>query len=210
MSAQTLPEQQQPSGRRLLVWILVPLLLLAGLIGWRLHVNKVNAQALQSAGGGRGARGPAAVGVALVSTRDLIHTFSTTANIESPQTVKVSPRVAEQIISITVQEGDPVRRGEVLARLDDAQLSAAVQKAQATLASSRAKLLQAQATQNSTLTPLQTQIRQNQASVRSAQANYQQVRASYAQQVAAAQAAVADAQGRVASAQAQRAVEHPL
>ena len=129
-------------------------------------------------------------------------TFATTANIESPQTVKISPRVAEQITTITVKEGDPVRAGQVLIQLDDTQLAAAVRKEQALLAEGQAKLLQTQVTENSVLTPLETQIRQNQAGLASSRANYNQVRESYIQQVAAADAAVADAQSKVAGAQA--------
>ena len=187
--------------------VLLPLILLAGLIAWRLHANDVAAKTLQQTGGGSGrggaaGRGPTSVGVAPVTIRDIIHTFATTANIESPETVKISPRVAEQILTIAVKEGDPVRQGQVLIRLDDTQLAAAVRKEQALLAEGQAKLLQTQVTQNSVLTPLETQIRQNQAGVASARANYAQVRQSYTQQVAAADAAVADAQSRVASAQA--------
>ena len=187
--------------------ILLPVLILAGVIGWRLHANGVAAKALQQssgggARGGAGGRGPASVGVAPATVRDIIHTFATTANIESPETVKISPRVAEQILTITVKEGDSVRRGQVLARLDDTQLAAAVRKEQALLAEGQAKLLQAEVTRNSVLTPVETLIRQNRAGVVSARVNYNQVRQSYAQQVAAADAAVADAQSRVVGAQA--------
>ena len=187
--------------------VLLPLVLLAGLIVWRLHANAASAKALQQTGGGGGrngaaGRGPTSVGVAPVSVRDIVHTFATTANIESPQTVKISPRVAEQITTITVKEGDPVRAGQVLIQLDDTQLAAAVRKEQALLAEGQAKLLQTQVTENSVLTPLETQIRQNQAGLASSRANYNQVRESYIQQVAAADAAVADAQSKVAGAQA--------
>ena len=181
-------------------------MILAGVIGWRLHANSIAAKALQQGGGGGkgggAGRGPVSVGTAPAVVRDIVHTFATTANIESPETVKISPRVAEQILTITVKEGDPVRQGEVLARLDDTQLAAAVRKEQALLAEGQAKLLQAEVTQTSVLTPVETLIRQNRAGVASARANFTQVRQSYAQQVAAADAAVADAQGRVASAQA--------
>lgn len=193
--------------RGTVVSVLLALLLLGGAIMWRLHINGAAAKALQQTGGGSGrsggaGRGPTSVGTASATVRDIVHTFATTANIESPQTVKISPRVAEQILTITVQEGDPVRQGQILARLDDTQLAAAVRKEQALLAEGKAKLLQMQVTQNSVLTPLETQIRQNQAGVASSRANYSQVRESYTQQVAAADAAVADAQGKVASAQA--------
>ena len=192
---------------RVILAFLLPILLLAGGIAWRLHANALAAKTLQATGGGGGrgggaGRGPTSVGVASARVRDIIHVFSTTANVESPQTVKISPRVAEQILTINVQEGDPVRRGQILARLDDTQLAAAVRKEQALLAEGQAKLLQAEVTQTSVLTPVQTAIRQNRASLRTSQFNLREVRQADAQQIAASDAAVADAQGRVASAQA--------
>ena len=206
------PGRTAGSALSLVFKILLPLLILAAVIGWRLHANSVAAKALQQTGGGGGGRGgaagagagrgPVTVGTGSASVRDIVHTFATTANIESPETVKISPRVAEQILTISVKEGDTVRQGQVLARLDDTQLAAAVRKEQALLAESQAKLLQAEVTQSSVLTPVQTLIRQNRASLASSRVSLSQVTRSYAQQVAAADSAVADAQSRVASAQA--------
>ena len=199
--------QGRRSSARLIFTLLLTALLLGGLIAWRLHANAAAAKALaQSGGGGRGAggagRGPTSVAAAPVTVRDIIHIFSTSANIESPETVKVSPRVAEQITAIPVKEGDPVRRGQVIIELDDTQLAAAVRKEQALLAEGKAKLLQAQVSTLSVITPIQTLIRQNKAAVKSAQFNYREVGQSDAQQIAAADAAVADAQSKVASARA--------
>ena len=58
--------------------VLLPLVLLAGLIVWRLHANAASAKALQQTGGGGGrngaaGRGPTSVGVAPVSVRDIVH-----------------------------------------------------------------------------------------------------------------------------------------
>lgn len=199
--------QGRRSPARLIFTLLLTALLLGGLIVWRLHANAAAAKALaQNGGGGRGAgaagRGPTSVAASPVMVRDIIHIFSTSANIESPETVKVSPRVAEQITAIPVKEGDPVRRGEVIIQLDDTQLAAAVRKEQALLAEGKAKLLQAQVSTLSVITPIQTLIRQNKAAVKSAQFNYREVGQSDAQQIAAADAAVADAQSKVASARA--------
>ena len=186
---------------------LVPVLILAGMIGWRVHLNRVSAQSLQqgaggSGGGGGRGRGQTSVGLGRATVRDIVHTFSTTANIESPQTVKLSPKIAGVITQITVKEGDPVRHGQVLVKLDDSEIQATVRKQEALLAVSRAQLLQTEATQSSILTPLTTQIVQNQAAVRSAEANYSQLRDTLLQQEAAADATVTDAQNKVATAQA--------
>ncbi len=203
---QTPAKQGRRSPARAIFFGLLALLLLGGLIAWRLHVNAADAKALQQSSGGKSGgaagRGPTSVGASAVTVRDIVHTFSTSANIESPQTVKISPRVAEQITAITVQEGSRVHQGQVLIQLDDTQLAAAVRKEQALLAEGRAKLLQAQVSQSSVLTPVQTLIRQNRAALRSSQVNLRQTRESSVQSIAAADAAVADAKSKVASAQA--------
>lgn len=193
---------------RRIIMIVLGVALLSGAIVWRVHTNSVAAKELQQGGGGAGRGGggrrggPAVVAETTVGVRDVVNTFSTTANIESPQTVKLSPKLAGQITMIAVKEGDAVRRGQVLVKLDDSELRSTVRKEQALLAVSRAHLLQAEATEGSTLTPLATQIVQNQATIRSAEANYNQLKDTYAQQVAAADAAVTDAESKVAAAQA--------
>ena len=54
--------------------------------------------------------------------------------------VDVSAKVAGQITSLRVDEGDPVRANDVLAQLDSDELAAQVQQAEAALASARANL----------------------------------------------------------------------
>ena len=201
-----LPQTKRPL--RMVFTALLIALLLGGLIAWRLHANALAAKALQQNGGGSGksggaaGRGPTSVAAAPVKVRDIIHTFSTSANIESPQTVKISPRVAEQITAVNVKEGDPVHQNQVLIQLDDTQLAAAVRKEQALLAEGKAKLLQAQVSQVSVLTPVGTLIRQNKAALKSSQINLRETRESSVQTIAAADAAVADSKSKVASAQA--------
>ena len=182
MTTNTQNRSQKLGGKRpvrIVFALLLPLLLITGLIVWRLHANATAAKALQQTGGGAGGRGaagrgPTSVAVASAAVRDIIHTFSTSANIESPETVKISPRVAEQITAITVKEGDPVHQGQILAQLDDTQLAAAARKEQALLAEGNAKLLQAEVTQTSVLTPVQTLIRQNKAALKASQINYRE------------------------------------
>ncbi|MGI4790033.1 MAG: efflux RND transporter periplasmic adaptor subunit [Janthinobacterium lividum] len=196
----------QPRKRplRIVVAVLLPVILLAGLIVWRLHANAAATKTLQQTGGGKGGagRGPTSVGVSSARVRDIVHIFSTSANIESPETVKISPRVAEQITAITVKEGDPVRQNQVLIQLDDTQLAAAVRKEQALLAEGNAKLLQAKVSTISVVTPIQTLIRQNKAALKSSQINLRETRESSVQSIAAADAAVLDSKSKVASAQA--------
>ncbi|BDI34212.1 hypothetical protein CCAX7_62630 [Capsulimonas corticalis] len=179
--------------------ILIPVLLIAALIGWRLHANKVQAQSLTSDKG----RGASSVAAAKASVQDIVNTFQTTANIESPQTVKLSPKVAGQIVMLALHEGDAVHRGQVVAKIDDTELQATVRKQIATVEQAQARLLQAQATQNTVGVGVGTQIQQMAAGVAAAQADYAQATQTYNAQVASADAAVADAQSKVGVAEAQ-------
>jgi HlyD family secretion protein len=52
----------------------------------------------------------------------------------------VSPKVAGKVLILSVDEGDNVHRGELLARLDDTELRAQLGQAQASLVSAQAKL----------------------------------------------------------------------
>jgi HlyD family secretion protein len=59
--------------------------------------------------------------------------------------VEVGSKITGRVISIEVREGDRVARGQVVARLDEAELNAAVLEAQAKLASSNAALAEVEA-----------------------------------------------------------------
>ena len=55
--------------------------------------------------------------------------------VRAQEVAQLSPQVMGSITSISVREGDSVRRGQVLAAIDDAQPRAGVERAQAALAS---------------------------------------------------------------------------
>lgn len=57
----------------------------------------------------------------------------------------ISPRISAVVVSSTIQDNHRVKKGEVLAQLDDREFVVAVKKADATLAQSRAALTNAQA-----------------------------------------------------------------
>ena len=104
---------------------------------------------------------------------------------------------------LALHEGDSVQRGQVVAKVDDTELQATVRKQIATVAQAQARLLQAQATQNTVGVGVGTQIQQQAAGVAAAQADYAQSTQNYNAQVATADAAVADARSKVGVADAQ-------
>jgi len=80
---------------------------------------------------------PPAVEVASVSRGDLVDTLSATGVVEAAQAT-VAPKVVGRIEAILVDEGEPVRQGQVLARLDATDLRAALAQTEAERASAGA------------------------------------------------------------------------
>jgi membrane fusion protein YbhG len=104
----------------------------------------------------------------------------------------VAPKTSGKILEITVREGDSVTVGQVIARLDDAQVRAAEDAARAALNDAQAKMQSA----NAQINVLQEQLHQNQLQsaqsvtdaagrVRQAQADLTATEADLAQQQAA-------------------------
>jgi membrane fusion protein, multidrug efflux system len=74
------------------------------------------------AGGGGGAAIP--VEVAEVVKRDIADLLQTTGSLEAEQEVDVVSRISGPIVELRVEEGDRVRAGGLLARIDDRELRA--------------------------------------------------------------------------------------
>ena len=68
-----------------------------------------------------------------------VPTIQVTGNMEALQ-VDVSAKIAGRILSLRVREGDRVTEGQLLARLDDAELRAEVERAEAALKTAEAQL----------------------------------------------------------------------
>lgn len=77
---------------------------------------------------------------------DLEVTVIATGTVQPTTQVELSSELSGTIASVDVDYNDPVTEGQVLARLDDTKLRAAVTNARAQLASARAKLFSAEAT----------------------------------------------------------------
>ncbi len=61
-----------------------------------------------------------------------------TGTLEARVKTTISPRIQERLAEVLVDQGDPVKSGQLLARLDDAETSQQVAIAEAALASARA------------------------------------------------------------------------
>lgn len=73
------------------------------------------------------------VEVALPKVGDMVAVYSGTANIKADRVAFVTPKVSGEIRAVLVEEGDQVKAGQVLARLDGDQLRLEVAQAEANL-----------------------------------------------------------------------------
>lgn len=93
--------------------------------------------------GGRGGPGagttpPTAVEVAAVERGSISRAVTVSGTIEPIRTIRVNSQLSGALLAVEAEEGDVVQAGEVLARLDDRELSAQLESAEATLEVSRA------------------------------------------------------------------------
>ncbi|MEZ4398472.1 MAG: efflux RND transporter periplasmic adaptor subunit [Kofleriaceae bacterium] len=89
---------------------------------------------------------PAVLVTSQVTKGELRVTVSATGRLDAATSVDVGAEVSGRIIELTVDENDPVTRGQVLAVIDREQLAAALNQEQARLAAAQASVRQAQAT----------------------------------------------------------------
>lgn len=96
--------------------------------------------------GGSGARpgGPVSVTVTTAQRRDLPALIEATGTIAPRRSVEVRPQVAGLLREVLVREGDSVRAGQVLFRLDDRNERAQLERARAQLLRDEASLADAQ------------------------------------------------------------------
>lgn len=84
----------------------------------------------------------APVEVHAVARGDIVQTVVASGRVTTPQRVAVGAVVTDRVAEIPVAEGQSVRRGDLLIRLDDRDERAAVAQAQAAVAQAEAKLRQ--------------------------------------------------------------------
>jgi HlyD family secretion protein len=81
----------------------------------------------------------------VVSRRDLVETVTASGNIRARRTVDISSDVSARVAELLIREGDAVRRGQTLLRLQPDQYSAQVARSRASLAQAQAQRSQQEA-----------------------------------------------------------------
>jgi HlyD family secretion protein len=96
-------------------------------------------------GGGGGPRPPMTVELAPVTRKDMIDTITVVGNLIGAATVDAVPRGQGRLEAVYVKLGDPVRRGQAIAKIEDRELVEQIKQAEATLNVSEATIRQRQA-----------------------------------------------------------------
>lgn len=92
-----------------------------------------------------GAAGPTGVGVITIAEQDVPRIYTLPGRAVAQEEVAIRPRVGGVITEILYEPGQPITKGAAMFVIDPTTYEAAVQEAEANLASSRAAVPQAQA-----------------------------------------------------------------
>jgi len=98
--------------------------------------------------GGGGPRLPMTVELASVKRADMSEQMTVVGNLIGAATVETVPKVAGRLESVSVRLGDPVRKGQTLAKIEDRELREQVNQAQASYQVSAATIRQREADLN--------------------------------------------------------------
>lgn len=140
--------------RRTLVLVIVAALAVAGLVMYKRSDGGTTVAAGASApggggGGGRmgrgGPRAPMPVEFATVSRGMLREELVVVGNLIGAATVDVVPRVGGRLETVNVRLGDTVRRGQILATVEDQELQQQVRQAEASYQVAQATIRQREA-----------------------------------------------------------------
>lgn len=87
---------------------------------------------------------PVEVTTAAAIKRELPRFFEATGSLAGDEQTDVAPQTSGKVVAVGVDIGSPVRRGQMLVRLDDAELKLRVEQAAAQVAQARAGVRQAE------------------------------------------------------------------
>jgi RND family efflux transporter MFP subunit len=96
-------------------------------------------------GFGRGPRPPMTVELSPVTRKDMTSTVTVVGNLVGAATVDAVPRGQGRLDAVYVKLGDPVRRGQAIAKIEDNELVQQIKQAEATYNVSEATIRQRQA-----------------------------------------------------------------
>jgi HlyD family secretion protein len=170
------------SGRKKITWrwiILVILIAVGGLVLYRSWATTEKRSASQ-----RGGRGEIPVQVSPVVRRSLTYSLIATGDIIPVMQVDLYPKVSGYLEKISVQIGDSVRQGQVLAQIDRAEFLQKVREVEAKVAQAKAQYSELEAgTRAEDLREAEEAVKQAQSRYNNAKAQRDRVLALYNRQV---------------------------
>src|SRR5688500_3752314 len=140
--------------RKTVVLVIVAALALTGVVVYKRSGSEATQAAGTTAaggagrgGGGRfgGARAPMPVEFATVSRAPLVEEVTVVGNLIGAATVEVVPKVNGRLQSIAVRLGDTVRRGQIIAKVEDQEIQQQVRQAEAAFQVAQATIRQREA-----------------------------------------------------------------
>jgi HlyD family secretion protein len=130
-----------------------------------------------------------------VQAQNLTVRITANGSVVPIQSVNLSPNTAGRLAQLSVEQGDQVQKGQIVARMEDADVKARVAQARANLSKAQASLAEAQAGSRP------EEIRQAQARLSQAQARLEEARVGNPSEIDQARAQVKAAQSRLGLAQ---------
>jgi HlyD family secretion protein len=112
------PARKRIAFRKLLPWLIAVVVVMFGIYWFKFRPTPVTAHA--------------------VATGEVRGEVMGTGTLEARVKTTISPRIQERLAEVLVDQGDPVKSGQLLARLDDAETKQQVAIAEASLAAARA------------------------------------------------------------------------
>ncbi len=112
--------------------------------GWWYGVDHAPAERAGGKGGKAGAGGPVPVTVALTTKQDLPIYLTGLGTVQASFTVGIRPQVDGKLEQVLFKEGEQVRKGAVLAKIDPRLYQASLEQAKARKAQDEAMLVSAQ------------------------------------------------------------------
>jgi HlyD family secretion protein len=187
-----------PGGHTVRRWIAIAVLVVVVVLGWR----------VLSAGRRQGAAPPEEsampVEVRPVEVTTLVETVVAGGAVAAVAEVTVISKATGRVAAILIKEGDSVRAGQVLVRLETGELMAQVQQAEAGLAAAHARLqMLEEGARPEERAQIEDQVRQAEANLAMARARLQMLeQGARPQERAQAEAAVAQAKANLDTAKA--------
>lgn len=181
--------------------VLIPLIAIGGATAWRLNVVTKEKAAAANEGPGKSKRTPN-VTTAAVEVRDIVTTISVVGDISAVSEQRIAPRITGRLLELFVDEGDTVKAGQVLARIDGNDLAQQIARAEAQLFEAERRIEQATLAAKPAATNTKEVLAQQKNAQKVADATLRQAERNAELTVGTARSAVADAQARVDAADA--------